>query len=403
MIGVIISFLAAIAILFFGSLFPTNDNSYFLIILFTIIGALFFLKVIFLNTLTLTPLQKAANKTSSRIVELYIKDAFLRMSTIGLLVFCLFSFFCAYMASFLPVVLQPYLFAAWIFLLGIAADLLHHFSKRTTYFFDPLFVVKKLSHHAIASINNEKNTEICAWTDSLAEMSLKSIATSSTIVTTGTLDALHDVTNHFLHTLKSISHPESPSLSNNMEDNNETHYYLSYIFQRFEMINNKVIEKGLEPLSHYIVTSLGTATLDTAKCDISLAEIPLHSLGSCTKHAQLRGMSEVGIKATYVFIEVAKSILTDLDITYLPLQSSFKTLITQLEEVTKLIFKQDKEINILLLMYPFQQLKQLFTSPKCVSHQDTPAILQEIDRILGEFQALQTIMQVPPIPKNELG
>ena len=50
-------------------------------------------------------------------------------------------------------------------------------------------------------------------------------------------------------------------------------------------------------------------------------------------------------------------------------------------------------------MQPFKDLRALFQSEKAKDHQDTPVILQNIDRVLGEFEALQMVMStIPPIP-----
>ena len=75
-------------------------------------------------------------------------------------------------------------------------------------------------------------------------------------------------------------------------------------------------------------------------------------------------------------------------------------LITQLHEITKEAFKQDKSINISMLTQPFRDMKAFFASEKLAQHQDTPVIVDRINQVIGEFDALEVILKtLPPIPQ----
>jgi hypothetical protein len=45
---------------------------------------------------------------------------------------------------------------------------------------------------------------------------------------------------------------------------------------------------------------------------------------------------------------------------------------------------------------PFKELEELFQSDKMRAHADAPVILQNIKRVLGEFEALQAVMSAMP-------
>ena len=109
----------------------------------------------------------------------------------------------------------------------------------------------------------------------------------------------------------------------NMALPSKVSFTLFYLFQRLEMINEKAVEKHLEPISSTVITSLGKIALYSAKYDISLASYPLLFLGKCAKRAQEKGLPEVGVKASLTLQEVGKSIPQEVDVKYLELQDTY--------------------------------------------------------------------------------
>ena len=96
---------------------------------------------------------------------------------------------------------------------------------------------------------------------------------------------------------------------------------------------------------------------------------------------------------------MAKEIIDHIDITYNEIKDPFLSIINGMEVLAKETFKRNKEININLLIVPFKQLRELFQSDKIKNHLDTPIILYNIDRIIGEFEALILVMNtLPKIP-----
>lgn len=103
--------------------------------------------------------------------------------------------------------------------------------------------------------------------------------------------------------------------------------------------------------------------------------------------------------ASCVLSEVANQLLTEIDVTYLELQDPFLSIINGLEIIAKGEFQRNKSINIAILEQPFKELKTLFEQGKVKDHPDTPVIMQNINRVLGEFDALRLVMATrPPIP-----
>jgi hypothetical protein len=393
MIAMLFSLVIAVLVVILSFLFPLGDMLQPFSHLFAAVGIFFLVIMALINAMAWIPVQKAESKTTPRIAEVYRKDFFLRLDNIGFIAFAIVSFFCVLLANSLPANYLPYLFAFWIVCLGVALDLLRHFFIRVMHFLDPFYLIKQFTSYANREIASGNIAEAYVWVDSLAEIGTKGVVASSTSLATKSVDEIQEITNRFLRSVKNIAHSNNEGSPDKLEGRDAIQYHLFYVFQRLEMMNDKAISAHVEPLCHHMVTVLGKIALYAASCDMTLVDAPLRCLGYCAKRAQNTGIPEVGVKATYVLVEVAKGIIQDNDITYAELLVPFKTLVMQLEEIAKETFRQDKQMSVLLLMHPFQQLKELFQSPKCGSHRDTPAILTEIDRVLGEFQALDTIMQ----------
>ena len=102
-----------------------------------------------------------------------------------------------------------------------------------------------------------------------------------------------------------------------------------------------------------------------------------------------------------LLLEVAKKILTEVNITYLEIRDTFFTLISQLEDISKETFRQNRDIDA-GLEYPLLELRALFEPRRWPKHGDTLVILKTLGRVTGEFDALGMVLRtVPPIPKTE--
>ena len=61
------------------------------------------------------------------------------------------------------------------------------------------------------------------------------------------------------------------------------------------------------------------------------------------------------ITATCVLLEVARTIINEIDLTYYEIEDPFLSIINGLEVLSKEAFKRDKTININLLIQPFKR------------------------------------------------
>lgn len=399
MIGTVLALIIAILLHFSDIGKEVLPNFTILGIILIAVATLFLLLPVLAITYAWVPLQRAEQDLTPRVFELFRKDMHIRIANIILLIFPLISYALAIDIIFLNALNKNITFPIWIILLGISMDALHHLLKRLSGYLDPFFVTDMLEQDGKKNIQDGQELDLCYDIDALSEIGIRAIQRTSMSLCNHSVNALQKTAKVFFESAKSIGNISLEEKGKSLGLSDTVSYTLFYLLQRFETINDKAIEKKLEPVCSNIITALGKVSIAAAKCDITLASYPLHFLGRLAISAQKQGLQEVGPKAILTLQEVGKNILTEIDVKYAELQEPFFTLIAQLHDITNEMFRQDKNINIKLLTQPFVDLKILFSTEKMASHQDTPSILHEITRVLDEYNALAEVMRsMPSIP-----
>lgn len=400
MVGTLISVVFAILLYLSNIGSEVNANLTVIGIALVAVATLFLFLPTHIFTQAWGPLQLAEHNLTPHILQLYRQDRLLRFIHYYMLFFPLASYIIATDILFLHTVSTKILFPVWFILLGIALDCLRSSLVRISKCLDPFQVVEMFTHEAKICIQDERELDLCDWLDAISEVAMRGVQCSSIALSINATDSLQRLTRIFLESMKSIGHAgQRDKQAKEMGITDKISYTLFFLLQRLEMINTKAVENKLEPICSHLVTVTGKIIIDSAKFDMTVPVYPLPYFGRFSVEAQKRGLSEVGSKAICTLLEVARTILTEVDVTYAELQPPFFSLIAQLEKITKEMFRQDKTINIRLLMQPFQDLKTLFSSEKMRIHQDTPPIVADIDRVLAEFSSLEQVMKtMPPIP-----
>lgn len=357
-----------------------------------VIASLFVLIQNYALAMSWSPLQKAERDFTPRILQIFKRDRILRFVHFWLLFFPLISYAIAVDLLYLNMFPKIVLLAVWIVFLGISIDLLSLFFKRVLDYLNPFAVIAQFRKVSVESIGREDEKELCSWIDALAEIAIKSEQRFSTSLATEAIGEFPPIMETYFQSAKSIGH----------EKLDKVNFTLYFLLQRLELIYRKALELRLEPICRYVINTVGKIIVLAAKYDITIANPPIHFLEEFALAAQKAKMGDIGDYASCVLIEVAKKILTEVDITYLEIRDAFFAIINALEEISKESFRQDKNISMQVLNQPLRELKSLFQTEALQKHQDTAIIQQDIDRVTGEFDALGMVMRtVPPIPKVE--
>jgi hypothetical protein len=400
MIGTILSIILAVFLWFNPHAGEISELISKTLMIATAMGLLF---LFFLGwMLSWLPLQKAEQNSAPRVLEMFHKDKRIFFISSWLIFFALVTFVLAN-DKILPSISQhPLLFPVWIVLLGISIDALLHFLRRIMSYVNPFSVVKIFENQAMNDIRNNHELDLCDSIDALSEMAIKGVERHSTSICQVALGEEQEIMKQFLLASKSIAHVSQDAQLKQAGIVDKVSFTLFYLFQRLDIVFDKALKNKLEPICSYIVTLLGKIAIDAAKYDVSLASAPLRFIGKCGKRAQDQGYEETGITASCVLLEVARAMISEIDLTYYEIKDPFLSIINGLEVMSKDTFKRDKTTNVTLLMQPFKDLRTMFESDRVKNHQDTPVILQNINRVLGEYEALQVVLTtIPPIPPVE--
>lgn len=282
--------------------------------------------------------------------------------------------------------------SAWLVLLGVSLDLLVQFQSRLSQYLDPFSYVDKVVIQAKQALRINSNQELTSWIDALFEMTVKSIDKGAMALGLESISGLQKI----LAAMLDHGHFRMTNNGKAEEILQEVSYMLVYFLQRIEGIFFRALNQAWEPIATSVILLLGKAVLYGAKCDNTLALPPLHFIGKFAKAAQEKGMDEVSVKAALTLQQVGMTFFSDPELFSMPLKEIFFALINQLETLTKAAFKRDKTINIGLLMAPFKTLRESLQNEKIGAHPDAPAILGELDRVLGEFEALGLVLSTMP-------
>lgn len=349
-----------------------------------------------------TPLQRAEENLTSRILELFQKDRYFRFFNFWIIFFALASVALLLDLVFFKFLPSNILAAVWVFLFGFSLDALYHFYKRTMMYLDPFAATKMFTKKANESVQEEHEQELCEWIDALTEISIKTIKSNSSSLCIHCIEALQNITRHFLASQKSISHHNQDKETKALGITDKVSFTLFYIFHRLESINQLALEMRMEYICSTLISIMGKIAVYAAKYDLTIASYPLHFLGKFALSAQNNQFPEIAVKASLTFLEVSKTIINEIDLTYVDLKDPFLNIVSHLDQLAKNAFRKDKTTSISWLTKPLKDLKELFADPKVASHQDTPVIIQNIDNILAEFSTLELVMRtIPPIPVVE--
>jgi hypothetical protein len=377
-------------------------NSFSLIVLVALIvlgGTVILILSFLLNTLILGPLGKLEQKLIPNLLELVRLDRPLKIGRYFLFLFPLLSYLCAILLTIEQFPHREWLVAGWVIAFGLSLDLILDCWKRLVNFLNPSHLVNYLTKAAKKAVAGEKDSALWRLLDSLAEIGLRAVERSKIALGSQALQAFPSIIQSFFTSSKSISRVNQDAKIEKETGKDEASFTIFYLLQRLELINDRALQKRLETICRQMIMSMGKIVVYSAKYDLSMVSFPTHFLTKFGLKAQQHHFDEVGVLTTSTLLEIAKTIVTDIDTTYAELQDPFRAIINGLEALTKATFKKNKQTNIAVLVQPFEELRKLFQTEKMVNHRDTPTILLEINRVLEEYAALDEVMRaMPSIP-----
>jgi hypothetical protein len=387
MILTIISFILAVAIATYSQLFMLQIELVPLAVFMTFVGTAFLIIQPLLQILILSPLQKTEQNLVPYLIENYHKDTRLKLTGTLLYLFVFISYLFAISLISFHIPNSIWIFALWIFGLGISMDLLREQISQMVSSLNPFKAVEKIEQHAKMAIKAGDQTRLLNNIDALSEVAMHSLERGKLTLATQALDTYPAIMKPFFTAATSISH----GLAANEKD--LSGYTLFYLIQRLNLIFDSAQKCNYEIICQHIITILGKIITSAAHCDLSLVTYPTQILGVFVQKAQHSNMNAVAITANSTLVEVSKTIISGVDLSYFELEEPFKAIIIVLDGIAKQRFKKDKTSSIRMLMQPLLQIREQFKSEKITSHRDGAKVVANVDQIIEEFVALEGVMR----------
>lgn len=361
-------------------------------ILFIGVGSVVLITGVLANFMMSVPLQRAEQEVTPCIFRALRKKWSFRIASSAVLLFPFLSF----LATFGLHPPLPLVIAVWVILLGIAIDSFHLLIKWSFVALNPFEAITLLSQNARHYFTPGEGGNFCLWVDALIETALKAIDRSSTSLCDNTIKELEDIATSFL---------KERTLMGSKEEDDELNYTICFFLQRLEQVHTKAAERLLEMISSKIIVTTGKIAIAVAKYHPAWASLPLNSIGKMTQEAQSYDLDDVAIKASITLQQIGKKILDDDPSLQLPIQDMFFTILGRLEKIAQTTFRKDKTTNIDVLIHPFRDMKHWFTEEKYKNHPDAAAIVNDLERVMGEFEALEMVLRtmpnIPGMPEEE--
>lgn len=351
-----------------------------------------------MQMIALIPLQQLEQNLISRVVELFRRDYWTRLNHFFLLLFPLLSYSLAAFTLYGNLPHKELLFAGWLVALGIFLDLIRHDIKRTANFLNPYHLIDIFGKEAKKAAVDEKDQILWSSVDTLSEIALQAIERNRIALSTHTLNQFPPIMHTFFTSAKSISHVNQDQKIEKETGQDEASYTVFYTLQRLQSINERALRHHLDSVCSQIIIVLGKIIVYGAQFDLSMVTFPTHFLGKFATQAIANNYIDVGNIATSTLLEIARTIITEIDLTYAELDEPFTAIINSLDAIAKETFRKDKTVNIQIISQPLRDLRKLFENERVANHRDTPVIIQRIDNALAEFDALeQVIRTLPPL------
>ncbi len=328
--------------------------------------------------LTLLPLQAASVETSSRAFHLMRRDVKAVVFSLIWISFALFSFFVALYGA-------NWLFALWFVWLGLSIDALYLHGITVTGYADPYQLLRTFQSQGKKAYADDRLTELCESIDSIGEISLKAVYQKSLPLSAEGVKGLERLADDYFQK-KPLGESGSASTM------------LGFLLHRLKMVFDQAVEDRLEPLASQIILSTGKIALYVGRTDMEMTSLPLHFLEKFLDAADDYELHEVVVNSSIVLSEIAKSALEDDQLKGKEMAPLLMGLTEQMEKAAKETFREDKNIPMFILTDPFKEIKTMIESHDSPPA-DAAAITSDLERILVEFQALESVLKsVPNIP-----
>lgn len=250
---------------------------------------------------------------------------------------------------------------------------------------NPFTLLTSYQNEAGKTISDKNEPALCDWIDAVHEIGYKALENSSTPLTAAALNSQLQIGKQFLSNSNSLDLPKIG-------------YVINFLFERLNVLFDLALEKKQEPLCVQINTTFGKLALHAMITHPHFAATALTFAGKLAEKAVHEGFRDVGVKTGLMLIELSNAVANETSLDDNDLGDAMLEVVKNLERVSSEIYRQDKNIPLEVIRAPFLQLKTVLASSKNSNHPTVIMTLNDVDRVLAQYQELELILKtIPPI------
>ncbi|MBS0655820.1 MAG: hypothetical protein JSR46_08590 [Verrucomicrobia bacterium] len=332
-------------------------------------------------------IQKNQYKTLAAGLTFYLKDRLLAGTFAALLFFFIYSLS---LLAF-PASLEPFL--VWVFLLGVSFDLVRLCIRRSLRYLQLPFLIGKMEEELVHAIGNMDEKRAFELLSIVIEACTTAMLKKKIYVATSLLSAIQRLTEVYVQELARVELQGrlSPSGEGGPSFFDKVNYLCLYVCERLEWMNENAIRGSMRPVAIEIMTTFGRLSLFFSRHSPDLAIHPLRFLLKCAHEAQNIGEQEIVTRSILALSETCKAFIRLSQAK----NQSFKGLIFEclstMEEIVKMVYLQNKEINSALLIQPFAEIGEFMGTKQALTCPDRDEIFNALRRVFVQFQSLQMV------------
>jgi hypothetical protein len=148
------------------------------------------------------------------------------------------------------------------------------------------------------------------------------------------------------------------------------------------------VKEDARPIGEAVISEFGKLSVFLARHNTRVAAIPISFLSKC---ADLANQDDLLWRCALTLSETTKQLIAYSRERNEPCKDLIMIAFATLEQVVKAIFKKNRDVDVVLLMQPFAEIAEFIGQDNMKNFPDRDAIINEIRRVLNEFQALQVV------------
>ena len=393
MLGTLIAFISALVFLNSWYEVPNASGidvmayaSYFLLI-----SLLFLVIALAAICLAWEPIWQTQEKKIACAQELFSQDRWLLVQIGVLFAFCLFSLSFSLTGSSIDHTKHLALITGWILFFGVSFDVLRAYLRRLFNYTRYSFIIERLTKALRRAIRNDEESKAMEWIGVTIDSVLKAMQNGKISHVSKSFTSMHQLIETYvkeLSRLASLAPPQPESVAPSFSD--KVNFLCIYVCDRLEWLYENAIRLHAHPVAEEVISELGKLAIFFSRHSTRVANIPLSYITKCAMYAK---NEDALVRASLILSQMCKEIVLLSKEKNESFRELFLTTLLSMEALVKTLYKQNKDINPVLLMQPFAEVGQFLGNEALKDIHDRQEILQEIRRILAQFQSLAHIVQ----------